>query len=166
MPATSEPFASATLGGSGIVTFSSIPSTYTDLVLSCSVKAVTSGTDNYPMIRFNGDTASNYSATTLLTLNTPVSRRYASVTGLYVGNTGSNLTATNFMQINCMVMSYANTNVNKTVLGAFGDLGSEMGRTVALWRSTAAITSLSILPLTGSNFATGSTFSLYGIKAA
>jgi hypothetical protein len=118
------------------------------------------------MMRFNSDTGSNYSSTTMLTFNTPVSRRYTSVTGLYIGNTGSNMTATNFMQINCMVMSYANTSVNKTVLSAFGDLDSELGRTAALWRSTAAITSLSILPLTGSNFATGSTFSLYGIKAA
>jgi hypothetical protein len=67
-------------------------------------------------------------------------------------------------------MSYANTNVNKTVLAESGyssNLTNHDGprRDVGLWRNTAAITSMSISLTTG-NLAVGCTFSLFGLKAA
>ena len=64
MPATYEPIATTTLGSAvNSFTFSSIPNTYTDLVLVVVVPtAASSGTFG---LRFNSDTASNYSHTTL-----------------------------------------------------------------------------------------------------
>ena len=70
----------------------------------------------------------------------------------------------------CVVhfMSYANTNVFKTVLGASATSQEVYGiaRTVGLYRSTSAISSFTIAPLLGTNFKSGATASLYGIKAA
>jgi hypothetical protein len=63
-------------------------------------------------------------------------------------------------------MSYANTNVFKTALIAGGLGSTEVNRHVGLWRSTSAVTSVGLLLNGSGNFKTGSTFSLYGIKAA
>jgi hypothetical protein len=67
MPAgnTYEAIATQTLGSAAAsVTFSSIPGTYTDLVLVVA-GTLTTGTENIVM-QFNGDTGSNYSVTSLL----------------------------------------------------------------------------------------------------
>lgn len=62
-------------------------------------------------------------------------------------------------------MNYANTNVYKTGLGSVQSTQWDSTKTVGLWRSTAAITSVTYFT-TGANFTVGSTFSIYGIKAA
>jgi hypothetical protein len=67
------------------------------------------------------------------------------------------------------IMSYANTNVYKTVLGAGAAASREADRVVSLWRSTSAITKVAVSP-GGSfptyNFNSGATASLFGVKAA
>ena len=68
-------------------------------------------------------------------------------------------------------MSYANTSVNKTRLWRYRSVTSaggngEVGGLVGLWRSTNAITSIEVSAFNAVNFKSGSTFSLYGIKAA
>ena len=63
-------------------------------------------------------------------------------------------------------MSYANTNVFKTVLFESGLAGTEVLRGVGLWRSTDAITSVKVACDSTAQFKIGSTFALYGIKAA
>ena len=65
MAITYEPIATTTLGSAtASVTFSSLGS-YTDIVLVCSVQSASSG-DARINIRFNGDTASNYSGTCMV----------------------------------------------------------------------------------------------------
>jgi len=60
---TYTPIATTTLGSSATsYTFTSIPSTYTDLVIVAQIKG---DTTTYLNLRFNGDTGSNYSRTTL-----------------------------------------------------------------------------------------------------
>jgi hypothetical protein len=44
--------------------------------------------------------------------------------------------------------------------------GADMGAAASLWSSTDAITQIQILPLTGPNFVSGSSFYLYGITKA
>ena len=65
MPATYQPIETQTVSGTSTstVTFSSIPQTYTDLVL---VSAITQSADVSNYLRFNSDTGTNYSRTRLV----------------------------------------------------------------------------------------------------
>lgn len=158
--------ASNTLGSTqSSVTFSSIPATYTDLVLVCSIIATASTSAN---VQFNSDTASNYSYVVLDGDGTTVSfNSQTTVTGIQLAAWSSNLgSSTNpspaIMQIN----DYSNTTTFKTTLvrsTAYGSSTSCVDAFVGLWRSTAAINSIKI---NASSFASGSTFKLYGIEAA
>lgn len=170
MPATYEPIASTTLGSAAAtISFSSIPGTFTDLVVVLFT-GTTHGDNEVMQLTFNSDTASNYSMTRLYgNGSSAVSDRFSSQTSIDAG----------FMpQANpgiCIinVMSYANTNVNKTCLISAETINSTntsanrriVIREVGLWRSTSAITSMTFDFASG-NFQSGSTASLYGIKAA
>ena len=164
MPRTYEPIASQTLGsGASTVTFSSIPGTFTDLIIvSDFIMSAASG--DGPSMRFNSDTGSNYSSTLLYgDSGGAASARSSSASAMtYVLNANTSSRGLSSIQ----VLSYANTNVYKTVLAGYSFGTTVVARTVGLWRSTSAITSITLADLTPDNFATGSTFALYGIKAA
>jgi hypothetical protein len=163
MPATYEPIASQTLGASAAtVTFSSISGTFTDLIVVLEVVGA-SATRGYPAFRFNSDTGSNYSNTALYaTSGGALSGRWSSQTELYLSNFITGFGSSNRFTSVTHILSYANTNVNKTVLTAAANDNVE--RSVGLWRSTSAITAIEIRG--SQNFGSGSTFSLYGVKAA
>jgi hypothetical protein len=163
MAATYEPISTQTLGTAvATVTFSSIPSTYTDLVMVMTGIASTVSTDSCE-IQFNGDTATNYSYT-LLSGNgtTASSARGTSTAFIAIGLITSSEQVSNIWHI----MNYANTTTYKSVLGRGNIAGAQVRTGVGLWRSTAAITSLLLKNDTAQNFAIGSMFTLYGIKAA
>ena len=64
------------------------------------------------------------------------------------------------------IQNYSNTTTYKTILGRANNAVTGVTETVGLWRSTSAITSMTLLQSYGSDlFKTGSTFTLYGIKA-
>lgn len=165
MPATYEPIASTTLGADAAsVTFSSIPGTYTDLVLVARY-GIESAKLTEVYVRFNSDSGTNYSLTNLYgTGSTAASNRSSnSSLGVFLSATGDNAVNIGIMDI----MSYANTNVFKTTLSRDAGPGRGAARIVSLWRSTAAITSMEISRFAATNnLVAGSTFSLYGIKAA
>jgi hypothetical protein len=70
------------------------------------------------------------------------------------------------LQILVMLIQWnSNTTTFKTLLQRGGSASDRTAAWVNLWRSTSAITSLSIATF-GGNFATNSTFSLYGIASA
>jgi hypothetical protein len=143
------------------VTFSSIPSTYTDLVI---VYDGTTASNAYPSIRFNGDTGTNYSATVIRGNGSAAgSTRFSSANEMDIAM-GSPL-STSQNNIIIQVMNYSNTTTYKTVLARTNNASVETGAGVGLWRSTSAINSITI-KTNSPNFAIGSTFSLYGIKAA
>ena len=162
MAVTYEPIATQTLGsGAASVSFSSIPATYTDLIL---VIEGTSANDSNGQIQFNGDTSSNYSMTMLYgngsaagsTRTTSATNFLGFMDGTGAGGRGNGITH---------IMNYSNTAIYKTSLSRH-QATSIMTRAVAgLWRSTAAINAIRIYT-DNSNFETGSTFTLYGIKAA
>ena len=163
MPSTYEPIATQTLGSAvSTVTFSSITGTYTDLVL---VFQGGSSIDANIRMQVNGDTASNYSWTQLGTNGTSVaSFRNSSDTSWLMNRyayLSNNLNA-NFI---FNFMNYSNTTTNKTVINRSNSAANGTDTTVGLWRSTAAITSITF-SLSGGNYIVGSTFTLYGIKAA
>ena len=146
--------ASTTLGSAASsVTFSSIPATYTDLVLVVDSTTTSGSVDT--RIRMNGDTSTNYSRTYLYgDGSSAVSGRNTTDDGIGSGSK----TIHN-------VMNYSNTTTYKTAVARYGTAGSLTLAQVALWRSTAAVTSLQIFHLS-STFTAGSTFNLYGISCA
>jgi hypothetical protein len=166
MPSTYSQIATVTANGStATYTFSSIPSIYTNLVLICGSL---NGTANFsPAIRFNGDTATNYSGTYLEGNGSSASSaRNSSQNAFYNGAVigYSSSVGTSIFQVN----NYNNTTTFKTVLGRNNYNGTGLPGTsasVGLWRSTSAITSMTIFIGSG-NFTSGSTFTLYGIKGA
>jgi len=161
MPATYEPIATQSLGtAQASVTFSSIPATYTDLVL---VFNGTAASAQFMELRFNGDTATNYSATRLLgNGSVTLSDRTSTQDVMFVGNLHTAQT-TNILQI----MNYANTTTFKTVLCRSNQAGAQVSARVGLWRKTPeAITTIFVRPSGGANFSIGCEFTLYGIKAA
>jgi hypothetical protein len=162
MPKTYEPIATTTLASAATsFTFSSIPSTYTDLILVADMS--TGGSANYPSVRLNGDTASNYSRTYINGDGSSASS--SRNTESYMTVFGNQITAS---RVNFIMhfMNYSNTTTNKTALSRKNDASGVMGATVHLWRSTAAINSILIGSQTSDTFSIGTTFTLYGIKAA
>lgn len=168
MAVTYEPIASQTLGSdTANVTFSSIPGTYTDLRLVAFARSNRAAANDFLLLRFNSDTGSNYSRTYLYGNGTSaLSTRNSNLTLATVDSIPANsATADTFSATAIDFMSYANTNVFKTVLSRNADT-SLVGATVNLWRSTSAITTILLYPENGTNLKAGSTFALYGIKAA
>lgn len=163
MALTYDPIATTTASGSSSsITFSSISGTYTDLriVVNCTND---SGANYGLFVKFNSDTASNYSFTRLYGDGTSaISNRGSSVAYATMGWTSSGTLATFTADLN----NYANTTTYKTLLNRNSSSVSRVGAVVSLWRSTSAITSIEIYNESNANFTSGSTFTLYGIKAA
>lgn len=163
--ATYEPIATNTVSGTSTnsVSFTSIPSTYTDLVLIVNSSKTTSGLVNI-YLRFNNDSGTNYSATRIYGDGTSaLSFRQTSTIWAIGGNQPDSITNTIFN-----VMNYSNTTTFKTMMSRYNSTvsGDSVSAGVALWQSTAAINRVDCL-LSASNFFTaGSTLTLYGITAA
>lgn len=164
MAITYEPIATQTLGSAAAtVTFSSIPSTYTDLVLIMGNLTFSSGGN--PQVQYNGDTATNYSNTDLYGTGSATGSTYnTSNNYINVGFSATNGSASEPATVILQIQNYSNTTTFKTLLGRGNRAGGEVQTNVGLWRSTAAINQ--VLVKTTSTFQTGSTFTLYGIKAA
>jgi hypothetical protein len=164
MPSTYDPIATQTLGSAAAsVTFSSITGTYTDLVLVISAQGA-SGASSAINAYFNADTASNYSYTQITgDGSSAASTRNTSSTRMRLGWSA---VSSAFAPIVVSIQNYSNTTTNKTSISRINDAASITGAVVNLWRSTAAVTGITMNLNSGANFNTGSTFTLYGIKAA
>jgi len=160
MPTTYDPIATQTLGSAASsVTFSSIPSTYTDLVLVVNSARTTS--NDAVSLEFNGDTGSNYSRLLMYgTGSSAATFRESNATLIEIGVQDTS-NCTNIFN----VMNYANTSSNKSVVARANATGVRVSAGIGVWRNTAAITSIKFAT-GGSTFIAGSTFTLYGIKAA
>ena len=150
---------SVTIGSGG-----TIPQTYTDLVLVYAPLGSTNTVTH--SMRVNGDTASNYSLTGMRGDGaSAISYRASNATSWTMyPNDYDNTTVPNVITVN--FQNYTNATTFKTILWRAGLSagGQGVSAQVGLWRKTPeAITSIT-LTSTG-NFAIGSTFSLYGIKA-
>lgn len=165
---TYTPIATTTLSNSSstLYTFSSIPSTYTDLVLVFNGTATTNG--NTLFARFNGDTASNYSWTYMYGSGTAAgsSRSNNNSNGILMGGNNTGLSSTINSVIVLQIQDYNNTTTYKTALSKFTLAPQEgINVTVGTWRSTSAINSITIR-MDLNNLNTGTVISLYGITAA
>lgn len=170
MAVTYEPIATQTLGSAAAtVTFSSIPGTYTDLVVVTSLKSSATPTAYSPTMYFNADaTKTNYSFTAMYgDGSSAVAFRWTTSTATQHGVMATAVSATNFNTGIINIQNYANTNTYKTVLTRTNDPANVVYVTAGIWLNTSAITSLSLYAADGNkDFTIGSTFTLYGIKAA
>ena len=167
MPKTYEPIQTTTLTSAQTsVTLSAISGAYTDLVLIMNIKATSAGSTDINL-NFNSDTTALYSRTILAGNGTSaLSARSSGATTIQLNNwSAATTTNTNFNAI-VNVMNYSNTTTFKTVLNRSNNADNATEALVSLYRSTNAITSMQITPGASRAFDTGSTFTLYGIKAA
>jgi hypothetical protein len=161
MTSTYEKIATTTLGTvSTGVTFSSISGSYTDLVLIISYRLDGAGTGAAGGLRFNSDSSTNYSATFMYgTGSSAISARASNATYADVAFMSSNSWATSITNI----QNYSNTTTFKTLISRNSVSNGEVTAYVNIWRSTSAINNIQIFA--GSNYAVGTMFTLYGIKA-
>jgi hypothetical protein len=147
---------SQTTSGSSttVITFSSIPQTFTDLVLVVNGAAVSGGPDL--KYTFNSDTGSNYARIAFYGSGAAAFvARDINQTGTNTGYLGTSNT-TNILN----VPDYSNTTTYKNIVGRIGGGNAYLGT----WRSTAAISSITLTTVS-SSYASGCTFKLYGIEA-
>ena len=169
MPATFQPIETKTLASTAAsVVFSNIPSNYTDLVLICDTQILNN--DYMLALRFNGDSTTLYSYTTLDGNGSIAesSRR----SGMSLGTMQRIVSnGSRFISIT-HIMDYSNTTTNKTYIARGNQAGRWVSANVGLYRNTSAISSVTVSEAgdggTGSftgHLASGSTFTLYGVKA-
>jgi hypothetical protein len=154
------------------VTFSSIPATYTDLFIKFAARSDRAAQSDDLAVNFNSDTATNYSQTDVYGGAGGVtgSSRNSNGTVLFVKRcvTGSTSTANTFGNSEFYMPSY--TVAQSKPASNFGVAENNsatdniIDASALLWRNTAAVTSIAISPANGTNFVTGSSFYLYGIK--
>lgn len=169
MPNTYEPIASTTLSSAtSNITFNSIPATYTDLRIIWVYKAVLAG--NYPTVRLNADSGTNYSYVTLYATGVAGgngSQRSTNNTEAYLISNAE--APTSEWQLQTVdIFSYAGSKF-KTLLNTYSGNQNGSGsisRGVNLWRSTSAITSVALKFDAGGNMPSGTTATLYGILKA
>lgn len=173
MPATYYKIAAATVGSGGVsnIEFTSIPGTYTDLVVKLSLKTnrTTDYVDDFE-ITFNNSTT-GYSLKGLANYNGTVrSDQNASSPNIYANAataSHASQTANTFANSEIYIPNYASSN-NKSVSV---DSTTEQNGTqiwqdfvAGLWSNSAAITSIKLVPDVGTIFTQYSTATLYGIK--
>jgi hypothetical protein len=158
---TYTPLATITLTGTASsVTFSSIPATYRDLVLVVEHKVSGGGETD---VQFNADTGNNYSTVTMRA-GASASTFSATFTsnGIKPQNSvGGSTTVGDFFRLE--IMDYSATDKHKTSLLKSGNGSTSFVQNHAVrWLNTAAITSVKCTA-SGTTYAVGSTFSLYGV---
>ena len=166
MPATYEPIATTKITGSSTtqVDFTSIPATYTDLIISMNLVNGTSL--NALFMRFNSDSGANYGSLNWGVNGTTVFGQAGS------GATTIQTTASSIndpMPALTHIFSYANTNIYKSGFTRSTSSGNPRTGMYAFgWASTSAISSITLYRDSGSPGIIGadSVFTLYGIKAA
>lgn len=154
MPKTYEPIATQSPSGAASVSFTSIPSTYTDLYV---VFTGTTGGGN-TKLEYNGDTASNYSCTVLYGNGSSATSARYSFAWIYV------IPDTTQIMFRVNIQNYSNTTTFKSSVSRADIASASTTGAVQLWRSTAAINRVDLIA-SGAGTFTG-TFTLYGIKAA
>jgi hypothetical protein len=159
---------SATVGSGGAASmgFTSIPATYTDLLVKLSARTNRALTVDGVLISFNGST-SNF---TNKYLEGDGSSASSSSTARVAANApGATATASTFSNGEIYIPNYASANFKSlssdsvTENNATGALTDLMAN---LWSDTAAITSITLTPLIGTSFDQYSTAYLYGISNA
>lgn len=157
--------------GQSSISFSSIPQTYTDLLLKTSIRDANSS-DNFSndVLRFNNDTGNNYNRYSFR--SSGASTDSASSTGfnyiVYQYQNGGTATTNAFGSSEVYIFGYT-ASTNKLVLyhaSQETNSTSPVYQTLhsAAWLSSSAINTITITSLNSFNFVQYASASLYGIK--
>ena len=152
-------------GGAASIDFTSIPATYTDLVIKYSGRTNAGTTGNDLLISLNGSTA-NFTHRRLQGSGSGTPASYNGATGNVAVDEGQTATGSTFSNIEIYIPNYAGS-TNKSISG---DAVTENNGTEAyafigavLWSQTAAINRITLTPYSGS-IVQFSTAYLYGIS--
>ena len=170
---TYTPISTATLGSSAAsYTFTSIPTTYTDLILEITNAKSTVLGYGYTIGVGNGsiDTGTNYSGIGISGNTTTVNQFHYSNT---VGSTwvagwlaGMGTTGNDPSTVTIQINNYSNSTTYKQILSRFSSVTKSVEASTWLWRSTSPINTLVINSQSGASILAGTTLTLYGITAA
>jgi hypothetical protein len=161
------------VGGVSLVTFSSIPQTFSHLHLRVSAQCsyADAGGPGQIFMNFNSDTGANYTRHEMLGNGSTIasggfgagSYNYVSVQRFLYTSAANNGFGASLVDI----LDYTMTNKNKTTknIGGFDNNGSgETGLATSVWLSTSAISRIDLTPIAGNTFKQNSRFDLYGIS--
>jgi len=154
-----------------LVQFTSIPSNYTHLQIRIYGRSQRAAATDTVYIRFNSDTAANYSWHQMSGTGTGG----ASSTGaspdyqMFAGTIPGASSTTGFFGSSIVdILDYTNTNKNKTLksIGGYDANGSGLNEERSgAWYSTSSITSITLANYAaGDYFTQGTVFTLYGVK--
>ena len=174
MPNTFIKIASATVGsgGSASISFSSIPSGFTDLCIKVSARGA--GSNVGLVTQFNGDTGANYNWLRIYGDGFNVNNQKGSTLGppytsfvLATNITPSTYTANAFGNAEIYIPNYGSSNFKTTSSEGVVENNATLGElylTAGIWNNTSEITSISFSVDGGGSFAQYSTINLYGIS--
>jgi hypothetical protein len=151
------------LGGTG-VTFTSIPNTYTDLIIVQNVSLTGAAISQFRVGNGSVDTGANYSQTVISGNGT--SAQSSRATGQSTWRSELAHMTAGWGTYITNIQDYSNTTTYKTALSRYNNVPyGALDGIVNLWRSTSAINTIQLYLDRSEYFLIGSTFKLYGIQA-
>lgn len=158
--------ASSTVGAGGVtdITFSSIPSTYTDLLVKASLRGTRSDFYDSLDVEFNGSAGNSR----YLYGDGSAAGSATFATRIRVQLVGSTATANTFGNFEMYVPNYASSNNKSTSIDAVGEnnaTSSYSNLSAGLWSSSSVISSIKLY-FPSFNIVQYSTAYLYGVKNA
>lgn len=155
-------------GGAATIEFTSIPQTYTDLVVKLSARSTSANTFENYILTFNGSSQTGMSGRHLYGTGS------AAGSGTYSSGDGSifsvpaNVTASTFGNLEMYIPNYTSANNKSISIDNVSENNATAGQQnlqASLWSNSAAITSIRFA-LSGGNYAQYSTATLYGVTSA
>lgn len=157
-------------GGASSIDFTSIPQTYTDLVVLITGRTNQATTTSNLLLQFNGDTAANYNSVLLWgNGSVPQNDTAFSAAYIYAGPmlSGDVSTSSMFGNASIYIPNYTGSNSKPVIGDGVTEDNATTRYTVfcsGRWSGTSAITSIKIFSGGSANLVQYSSASLYGIK--
>lgn len=172
MPTTYKAIATVTVGSGGAanIQFTSIPGTYTDLLVKLSTRSNRNDIIDAYGLRFNNDTGNNYARLSLRGDGSSASSNsntgsYGYIDAFYMP--AATATSSTFDNTEIYIPNYTGSNQKSISLDNVSERNAtESYMTLAAdrWTGTSAITSITFIVLNGTQFVQYSSATLYGIK--
>ena len=157
------PIATTTLASStSTISFAGIPADYRDLRLVISAKAVEANGTIF--MRLNGDSAANYNHVQMAGNGSAThSEANSGFSSFRLGYNYNLITNTHFNSSTVDLLDYSVTDKHKSILIRTNESSLATFAVAGRYASTTAVSGILLYPGGFTNFAAGSTFSLFGI---